>query len=178
MVALNQFASNFESVIPGIVGIAIAQSAFSALSQSAALNNMDKLSAQVKKSLIFNLALALPGAACLALCSSVAAWLMQLGPSVAGTFITSLLIYCLAVPFESTNHIVLRTFYALKNTAWPAVSSIVSGTAAVLAGTMLLPALGVYALAVAYVVGQCCQTLFLGTALAGLMRRRTINLSS
>jgi peptidoglycan biosynthesis protein MviN/MurJ (putative lipid II flippase) len=101
MVALNQFASNFESVIPGIVGIAIAQSAFSALSQSAALNNMDKLSAQVRKSLIFNLALALPGAACLALCSSVAAWLMQLGPSVAGTFITSLLIYCLAVPFES-----------------------------------------------------------------------------
>lgn len=178
MVALNQFASNFESVIPGIVGIAIAQSSFSALSQSAALKNMDKLSGQVKKSLLFNLALALPGAVCLALMSHVAAWLMHLGPTVSGTFIRALLIYALAVPFESTNHIILRTFYALKNTGWPALSSVVSGAAAVTTGTLLLPSLGIYALAVAYVAGQVCQTLFLGSALSGLMRKRTTSLSS
>ena len=178
MVALNQFASNFESVIPGIVGIAIAQSSFSALSQSAALKNMDKLSGQVKKSLLFNLALALPGAVCLALMSHVAAWLMHLGPTVSGTFIRALLIYAFAVPFESTNHIILRTFYALKNTGWPALSSVVSGTAAVGVGTLLLPSLGIYALAVAYVSGQVCQTIFLGSALSGLMRKRTTSLSS
>lgn len=179
MVALNQFASNFESVIPGIVGIAIAQSSFSALSQSAALRNMEKLSGQVKKSLLFNLALAVPGAVCLALLSHVAAWLMQLGPTVSGTFIQSLLIYALAIPFESTNHIILRTFYALKNTGWPALSSVASGAAAVTTGTILLPSLGIYALAVAYVTGQICQTICLGTALTGLMhKRRTISPSS
>ena len=172
MVALNQFASNFESVIPGIVGIAIAQSSFSALSQSAALRNMDKLSVQVKKSLLFNLALALPGAVCLALMSHVAAWMMHLGPTVSGTFIQSLLIYALAVPFESTNHIILRTFYALKNTGWPALSSVASGAAAVTTGTVLLPSLGIYALAVAYVTGQACQTVFLGTALRKLMQKK------
>lgn len=178
MVALNQFASNFESVIPGIVGIAIAQSSFSALSQSAALKNLDKLSGQVKKSLLFNLALALPGAVCLALMSHVAAWLMHLGPTVSGTFIRALLIYAFAVPFESTNHIILRTFYALKNTGWPALSSVVSGAAAVTTGTLLLPSLGIYALAVAYVTGQACQTIFLGSALTGLMLKRTTSLSS
>lgn len=172
MVALNQFASNFESVIPGIVGIAIAQSSFSALSQSAALQNMNKLAGQVKKSLLFNLALAIPGAVCLALMSHVAAWMMHLGPTVSGTFIRALLIYAVAVPFESTNHIILRTFYALKNTGWPALSSVVSGAAAVTAGTLLLPSLGIYALAVAYVTGQVCQTLFLGSALTGLLRKK------
>ncbi len=173
MVAINQFASNFESVIPGIVGIAIAQSAFSALSQSAALRNMDRLSDQVKKSLVFNWFMAIPGTVALALCSGIAAWLMHLGPSVSGIFIRSLLIYAFAVPFESTNHIILRTFYALKNTGWPALSSIVSGAAAVTAGTLLLPSLGIYALAVAYVTGQVCQTIFLGSALVRLMRKKT-----
>ncbi len=175
MVALNQFASNFESVIPGIVGIAIAQSAFSTLSQTAALKDMNKLSQQVKKSLIFNLILALPGTVALALCSSLAAWFMHLGPSVSGIFMNSLLIYACAVPFESTNHIILRTFYALKNTGWPALGSALSGTAAVTVGFVLLPTLGIYALAVAYVTGQLCQTLFLGSALSVLMRKRTAN---
>lgn len=175
MVAVNQFASNFESVIPGIVGIAIAQSSFSALSQSAALQNMDKLAGQVRKSLLFNLALAIPGAVCLALMSHVAAWMMHLGPTVSGTFIRALLIYAIAVPFESTNHIILRTFYALKNTGWPALSSVVSGAAAVTTGTLLLPSLGIYALAVAYVTGQLCQTAFLGSALRALMRRKMTN---
>lgn len=171
MVALNQFASNFESVIPGIVGIAIAQSSFSILSQSAALRNMDKLSDQVRKSIIYNLLLAIPGTIGLALCSGIAAWLMHLGPSVSGIFIQSLLIYALAVPFDSTNHIILRTFYALKNTGWPALSSVISGTIAVTTGTLLLPSLGIYALPVAYVLGQSCQTLFLGSMLAALMHK-------
>ncbi len=176
MVALNQFASNFESVIPGIVGIALAQSSFSLLSQSAALQDINKLSGHVKKSLLYNLVLAVPGALTLALCSSIAAWLMHLGPSVSGIFIRSLLLYAIAVPFESTNHIVLRTFYAMKNTGWPALSSVVSGGVAVLAGTVLLPSLGIYALAIAYVCGQVCQTLFLGTALVTLIsKKRSIN---
>lgn len=173
MVALNQFAGNFRSVIPGIVGIAIAQSAFSALSQSAALGTMDKLAGQVKKSMIFNLLLAIPGAIALALCSGVAAWIMHLGPSVSGIFMRSLLIYVLAIPFESTNHIILRTFYALKNTGWPALSSVVSGVIAVTVATVLLSSLGVYALAIAYVIGQLCQTLFLGMALASRMRKHS-----
>jgi peptidoglycan biosynthesis protein MviN/MurJ (putative lipid II flippase) len=171
MVALNQFASNFESVIPGIVGIAIAQSAFSLFSQSAALKQYDKLRDHMKKGILYNLSLAIPGAFALAAMSSVAAWIMHLDQSVAPMFIRALLIYCIAVPFESTNHIMLRSFYALKNTGWPAASSACSCAVAVICGTLLVPSLGVYALAVAYVVAQVCQTLFLGTALTAELRK-------
>lgn len=172
MVALNQFARNFESVIPGIVGIAIAQSAFSLLSQSAARSDIPRFKNQLQKSLIYNLLLSVPGTIGLAACSGIAAWLMHLSPSVSGIFILSLLIYSLAVPFDSINHILLRTFYALKNTAWPAASSVVSGATAVLIGTLLLDTLGIYAIAWAYVAGQVVQTVFLILALTRLMRRR------
>lgn len=172
MVALNQFASNFESVIPGIVGIAIAQSAFSLLSQSAALRDTQRLREHIRKGMIINLALAIPGAVALALLSGVAAWLMRLDVPVSSMFISALLIYCLAVPFESSNHIILRSFYALKNTGLPALSSALSCLLAVTTGTLLLTTLGVYALAVAYVVGQVSQTVFLGTALWFHVRKK------
>ena len=172
MVALNQFASNFESLIPGVVGIAIAQSAFSILSQSAARGDLDTMRRNISHGILFNLSIAVPGAVALALMSGVAAWLLHLHADVSHLFTVSLWIYCLAVPFESTNHIVLRSFYALKNTFWPALGSIVSCTAAVTVGTLLLPKLGIFALAIAYVIAQMSQTLFLGSSLAMVLRRK------
>lgn len=171
MVALNQFASNFESVIPGIVGIALAQSSFSLMSQSAARGDMTKLKGHIRHALWVNFGLAIPGAAVLALCASIAASLMHLEAFTTPIFIASLLIYALAVPFESTNHIMLRSFYSLKNTGWPALSSVMSCVVAVTTGTYFLDSLGVYALAVAYVTAQICQTIFLGSFLAIAIRR-------
>lgn len=172
MVALNQFASNFESVIPGIVGIAIAQSAFSLFSQSAALNDTERLLIHVRKSITFNLSLAVPGALVLAACAGIAAWLMNLEGATAAMFMNALFIYAVAVPFESTNHVILRSFYALKNTGFPALSSGVSCIAAVTAGTLLVPRIGVYALAAAYVTAQVCQTVLLGSSFRLMLRRR------
>lgn len=166
MVALNQFASNFESLIPGIVGISIAQSAFSMFSQAAAKKDFVKLRQTILHGIVTNLAMAIPGSIALSLLTGVAAWLLHLGSSVIPIFTSSLLIYCIAIPFESTNHIILRSFYALKNTRWPALSSIISCTIAVTTGTFLLPFYGVYALAMAYVVAQVSQTILLGTSLS------------
>jgi hypothetical protein len=117
---------------------------------------------------------ALTGEVGLALCSNIAAWLMHLQPPVSGIFIKALLIYSIAVPFESTNHIILRSFYALKNTGWPALSSVTSGAVAVSTGFALIDSLGVYALAVAYIVGQISQTILLGLAFKGLVRRTMV----
>ncbi len=178
MVALNQFASNFESVIPGIVGISIAQSAFSILSQSAAKGNIAAMKKNIVHGVLFNLALSIPGAVALALLTQTAAWVLHLGAAVVPLFTHSLWIYCIAVPFESTNHIVLRSFYATKNTLWPAISSAVSCMVAVVAGTILLPELGVFALAIAYVVAQVGQTLFLGSSLSVILYRKTAATSS
>ena len=169
-VAINQFASNFESVIPGIVGISVAQSAFSLLSQSAAKNDRCTMKRLIFHGIVFNLVLAIPGAVALAVLARTAGWLLHLKNSVSSTFVSALWIYCLAVPFESTNHIVLRSFYALKNTMFPALSSIASCAVAVVSGTMLLPLYGVYALAIAYVVAQATQTLLLGSSLLYALR--------
>ncbi|HRH93664.1 MAG TPA: lipid II flippase MurJ, partial [Candidatus Peribacteria bacterium] len=162
MVAVNQFASNFESVIPGIVGIAIAQSAFSLLSQSAAKGDFKRFKNNIVTGMWFNLAIAIPGAVVLAFCAPVAVWLLHLQGETARLFTAALVIYAIAVPFESTNHILLRAFYSLKNTLWPAVSSVVSCTMAVATGYLLLDSLGLYALAVAYIVAQIAQAIFLG----------------
>ncbi|MDD5055388.1 MAG: lipid II flippase MurJ [Candidatus Peribacteraceae bacterium] len=172
VVALNQFARNFESVIPGIVGIAIAQSVFSLLGQYAALGDGIRFRRCMKKGILMNLALSIPGAVCLAVCAGIAAWLMRLDASVTPMFISSLLIYAVAVPFESLNHIILRSFYSLKNTGWPAVTSVVSCIVAVGTGTVLLPSLGLYALAIAFVGGQVVQTVLLSIALKALLRQR------
>ncbi len=172
MVALNQFASNFESVIPGIVGISIAQSAFSMLSQSVAKGDHASVRRAIRQGMMFNLALALPGAIALALLAGLAAWILQLSPSTTPLFTRALLIYCIAIPFESTNHIILRSFYAFKNTLFPALSSIISCAIAVAAGTMLLDHYGLFALAIAYVVAQISQTAFLGSSLLILLRKK------
>ncbi len=171
MVALNQFASNFESVIPGIVGVSIAQSAFSVLSQSAARGDHGKLRANIVHGTIFNLSLSIPGAIALAALASVAAWLLHLQGLTQILFIHALWMYCIAIPFESVNHMFLRSFYSLKNTLYPAVSSAVSCTLAITAGTLLVPHYGVFALAIAYVVAQAAQTIFLGSSLSLVIRR-------
>lgn len=173
MVALNQFASNFESVIPGIVGISIAQSAFSMLSQSVAKGDHASVTRAIRQGMMFNLALSLPGAIALAILAGFAAWILQLSPSTAPLFKQSLLIYCVAIPFESTNHIILRSFYAFKNTLFPALSSVISCTIAVSVGSMLLAHYGLFALAIAYVTAQISQTVFLGTSLTFMLRKKT-----
>jgi putative peptidoglycan lipid II flippase len=170
-VALNQFASNFESVIPGIVGISIGQSAFSILSQSVAKGDRALLRHHLLHGTLINLGLSIPGAIALALLAKVGGHLLNLQDAVLSTFTASLWIYCLAIPFESANHLILRSFYALKNTRWPALSSVISCTLAIAAGTILLPSLGVYALAVAYAVAQVSQAIFLGSSLAVLISR-------
>lgn len=172
MVAVNQFASNFESVIPGIVGIAIAQSAFSLLSQSAARGDFHRFASNIRTGMWVNLAIAIPGAVVLALCAPVAVWLLKIQGDAARIFSASLVIYSIAVPFESTNHILLRSFYSLKNTGWPALSSALTCCIAIATAYALVGSLGVYALATAYVVAQVAQATFLGLLLTTLMRRK------
>ncbi|MBP9773562.1 MAG: hypothetical protein KBD00_02945 [Candidatus Peribacteraceae bacterium] len=165
IVAINQFASNFESVIPGIAGIAIAQSIFSLLGQAHAKGETQQFWSYIKKGIGLNLALTIPGAIAMALLTSVAAWLLHLQPAVSSVFQTSLLIYAIAVPFEGVNHILLRAFYSMKNTLTPAITTALSAACGISAGYLLVSTYGIYALAIAYIVTQSMQTLFLSVGL-------------
>ena len=165
VVAINQFASNFESVIPGIAGIAIAQSVFSLLGQAHAKGEKKQFWNYVQKGIWMNLALTIPGAIAMVLLTSVAAWMLHLHPPVSGTFQVALMIYALAVPFESVNHILLRAFYSMKNTLIPALTTALSAACGITSGYLLVHSYGIYALAIAYIVTQMMQTLFLSTGL-------------
>jgi putative peptidoglycan lipid II flippase len=160
-IALNQFARNFESLIPGIVGISLAQAAFSPLSQSAAKGDRLVFLGQLKRSMALSTALSLPGAVALVALAGVGAWLIRLSPEITPLFITCLTVYAVAIPFECANHTLLRSFYAVKNTAFPAFSSVLSCIAAVGVGYSFAVAYGVIALAFAYVAAQITQSLVL-----------------
>jgi len=170
-VAVNQFARNFESLIPGIIGISLAQAAFSPLSQSAATKDRGKFFGQLSRGILYNIGLSLPGALALGLLAGVGAWLIRLGPETTPIFITALWIYAAAVPLESINHLMLRSFYALKNTTLPAVGTALGCGAAIACGSFLLPMYGVYAIVLAFVASQLVQTVFLSLTLQGTLRR-------
>ncbi len=83
--------------------------------------------------------------------------------------------YAIAVPFESTNYVLLRAFYSLKNTTWPAISSAVSCAFAVGCGYATVGTIGAYSLVLAYVIAQVSQTLFLSLTLRRELHRMRIS---
>jgi putative peptidoglycan lipid II flippase len=155
-VTINANARNFESVLVGVVGIALAQSAFPLLSNAAAKKEWDRFRIYLKKGITSVLALTIPGAVVLVLAAPIAARLVHL-QDVLPVFGTALLIYAIAIPFESLNHLLLRSFYALHRTTSPAVFSVLNGITAIVTSWLLVPSMGVYALAAGFTAGQVLQ---------------------
>lgn len=160
-IAINSFARNFQSVIIGVAGIALAQSAFSLLSQAAATKDYHRFWIYIRKGTIYNIFLTVPGAIGLALFAFIPAWLLHLESPVKEVFVVTLVIYAISIPFESINHLLLRGFYALKNTRIPAVTSVLSATFAIFTAYWFKDQLGIYALAAGYTVGQIVQLVLL-----------------
>ena len=172
-IAINQFASNVESVVPRIIGISIAQAVFARLSRHGARGENDELQGTLRRSIVMNLALSLPGAVCIGLAAPLIAWFMHIDPSAKSTFMNALILYCVSIPFESTNHVILRGFYARKHTTIPAVSSVLSSAFAVLSGYGFAAKLGMMTLPLAYGVGQVSQSTFLSIGHMLFEQRRT-----
>lgn len=170
-VTINAYARNFQSVVIGVAGIALAQSAYSMLSQAAAKHEGTRFWIYLKKGLLILLALTVPGSIALWLLAPVAAWLVHLS-HVLPVFATCLGLYALSIPFESANHLLLRAFYALKNTTLPAIFSVANGLAAIAVSWTLAPHCGVFALALGFTAGQVLQTIGLAVTLRGVARKR------
>jgi putative peptidoglycan lipid II flippase len=168
-VTINAYARNFQSAMVGIVGVALAQSAYSLLSQAIARGEVQRFWLYVKKGTLLALALTIPGSLLLYVLADVAAMIVHLTEeAVIATFVVALGIYCISIPFESLNHLLLRASYATKHTAWPAVFTVINGVTAVTIAWMFAEEYGVHALAAGFAVGQIVQ--FLG--LWGFLRFR------
>ena len=169
-VTINAYARNFQSVVVGVAGIALAQSAFSLLSQAASQKEFHRFWIYLRKGVLILLALTIPGAIALTALAPVAAWLVHLS-HVLPVFTVCLSLYALSIPFESVNHLLLRSFYSLKHTVTPAIFSVANGTVAIAAAWVLSPKFGVYSLALGFTCGQIVQLVGLATLLPGRVRK-------
>lgn len=163
-ITINANARNFQSVLVGVVGIALAQSAFPLLSNAAAKKEFDRFKIYMKKGIQLILALTIPGAIVLVLASPIAARLVHL-QDVFTVFRMAILLYAISIPFESLNHLLLRSFYALHRTTSPAIFSVINGVAAILVSWLLVPVYGVYAIAIGFTAGQIIQLIGLSVLL-------------
>tara|TARA_Y100000310_G_scaffold230644_1_gene233115 strand:- start:5321 stop:6637 length:1317 start_codon:yes stop_codon:yes gene_type:complete len=163
-VTINAYARNFQAVAVGVAGIALAQSAFSLLSQAAAKKEKKRYYIYLRKGIITLLVLTIPGAIALVMLAPVAASLVSLS-HVLPVFSLCLLFYALSIPFESINHLLLRAFYATKHTITPAIFSVINGLSAIAAAWYLAPRFGIYSLAMGFAVGQGIQLIGLSVML-------------
>ncbi len=169
-ITINGNTRNFQSVLVGVVGISLAQSAYSLLSQAAAKKQAGRFFLYLKKCVMVMLLFTVPGAFALWLLSPVAAALVHL-TAVLPVFSVCLGLYALSIPFECINHLLLRSYYSLKNTAIPAMFSVCNGVVAIGMTAWLAPQWGVYALPIGFVVGQGVSLCGLIALLPSVMRK-------
>ena len=168
-VTINAYARNFQAVAVGVAGIALAQSAFSLLSQAAAKKEKKRYYIYLRKGILFMLIMTIPGAVALYFLAPVAASLVSL-THVLPIFSLCLLFYCISIPFESINHLLLRAFYATKHTVTPAIFSVITGLSAITTAWYLAPKFGIYSLAIGFAVGQVIQLIGLSLMLPKRVR--------
>jgi len=168
-VTINAYARNFQSVAVGVAGIALAQSAFSLLSQAAAKKEQKRYYIYLRKGIITMLVLTIPGAIALVFLAPIAAKLVSL-THVLPVFTLCLTYYALSIPFESINHLLLRAFYATKHTVTPAIFSVINGLSAIAVAWVLAPKIGVYSLAAGFAFGQIVQLIGLSIMLPRRVR--------
>ena len=174
-VTINAYARNFQSAVVGVIGIALAQSAYSLLSQAAASGDLQRFRSYIKKGTLLVLGLSIPAAILLYLLGEIAADIVNLEDAkVISTFTVALGIYALSIPFENLNHLLLRGSYATKHTTIPAVLSILNGFSGIAFAWYFSPQYGVYALAGGFLIGQVIHLVFL----AIFLKVRVRNLSS
>jgi len=163
-VTINAYARNFQAVVVGVIGIALAQSVFSLLSQTAAKKEVHRFWIYLRKGIYVLLGLTIPGAIALVLVTPIAARLVGL-THVFPVFSACLAFYALSIPFESMNHLLLRTYYSLKQTTIPAIFSVTNGMVAILITWYLSSTYGVYSLALGFTAGQLIQLIGLSVFL-------------
>lgn len=163
-VTINAYARNFQAVVVGVAGIALAQSAFSLLSQAAAKREVFRFWIYLRKGMTILLFVTIPCAILLAIFAPIAAFLVNLTNKI-DVFRLCLALYAISIPFESMNHLLLRAFYALKNTVKPAIFSVINGVTAITISWFLAPHIGVFALAIGFAAGQLLQLIGLAILL-------------
>lgn len=164
-IASLNFARNFQSVPVSLFGIAFATSIFPVLSELAARKQLPEFRAQFWKTLRAILALTVFSAIVIFFARTFLIKLILSGGAFGEHAIlqtaATLGVFTLAIPTESVNQLLARSFYALKNTVIPVAASIASLGIAVSLAYLLSPSLGILALPLGFFAGSALKTLSL-----------------
>jgi putative peptidoglycan lipid II flippase len=163
-VTISNYARNFQSVLVGVVGIAVAQTIYAPLSKSVAAGAHDAFARSYRLGWWTILALTVPGAIALWLCAPLAAWLVHLSSQLT-LFSLVLGIFAISVPLESLNHLQLRAFYAHRNTLLPSLAGIAGGMVTVGLAWGTIDSFGLPALALGYAAGELTKVVLLAVLL-------------
>lgn len=171
-IAVVNFARNFQSMPISVFGIAFSLAVFSSLSRKAALKDRAGFVYHLKET-----------AKPLMITSLISALVyVVFGQWIIGLFLGGgkfdadavhrtaqlLALFALAIPGENIIHLLVRGFYALKDTWTPILISIPGLGFIWLASKLLIPVIGLNALGVAYLISQSLQAIILWL----LLRRR------
>ncbi len=163
------FARNFQSVPVSLFGIAFATSIFPVLSELAAKEDFHEYRTQFFRTLKGILALTVVSAIVMYLVRVFIIRLLLGGGAFSESDIiltaSTLGVFTLAIPTESINHLLARSFYALKNTVIPTVVSILGLVIAVAGGYFFSSQIGVIALPLAFFFGSVFKMFTLFTLL-------------
>ncbi|MDD5623728.1 MAG: lipid II flippase MurJ [Candidatus Peribacteraceae bacterium] len=171
-VTVNAFARNFQAVVVGVTGMALALSLFSPLSQAAAQQDWKRFRLYVKRGILFMLTFTIPASIALVLLTPVAVWLIHLASAYVALFFTCLCLYAVSIPFESMNHLFTRAYFAAKHTTIPAILTVINGALAIALSWLLAPRFGVFSLAFGYSIGHIAEMVGLLFFLPGGTRVR------
>jgi putative peptidoglycan lipid II flippase len=157
-VAIMSFARNFQSVPVSLIGITLATTTFPLLASALTNKNYLEFSHTLKKSFWLILGGSLAAALFIFLIREPLIALVFGGGAFTEanikTTALTLGFFTLSIPTESLSHLLVRAFYATKNTLTPVLIGLASFGVTIGCAWTLTPALGIIALPLAFFCGS------------------------
>ena len=164
-IAIVNFSRNFQSMPISVFGIAFSMAVFASLSRKAALRDragfVYHLKETAKPLLITSVISALVYVLFGQFIVSILLGGGKFGPEDVHRTVQLLALFALAIPGENSIHLLVRGFYALKDTWTPILISVPGLGLIWLLSVLLIPVMGLNALGVAYFVSISAQALIL-----------------
>lgn len=174
-IAVLNFARNFQSVPVGVIGIAAGLALFPFLTDTSAQRDGKAFRAHLRHGVASVLFLTILAALFMFALNDFLVKLLLGGGKFDAEAIrrtaSTLAVFTLAIPTESVSHILVRAFYALKNTLTPITVSVIGLAVTIPAAYLLSHILGIYALPLGFFIGSLLKVALLGFLLGREERR-------
>ncbi len=174
-IAVVNFARNFQSVPISVFGIAFSTAVFASLSRKAAIQEREGFLYHLKEAAKPLAVVSVLSALFYIVCGT---WIVGLllgggkfGPDAVHRTGQLLALFALTIPAESFIHLLVRAFYALKDTWTPILISVPGLGLIWFLSVILIPHYGLNAFGIAYVIAQTAEAIILWILLKQHLKR-------